>query len=193
MIFNLLCDRIHRMVSLATLSFGAAKSTHKSTTINDRVLDVCSFHEPWLESEDYLQKQILTYIGNKRSLLKFITKGIQIVQKKLGKAKLDVFDVFSGSGIVARYFKQFADNLFVNDLENTLKSPTNVILQTPQTLICRNYKASIVICSILFRLLPSLKDLLLNCMLQKMTITYKIGNVFFILTGMRCISTQCGS
>jgi len=105
------------MASQATLSFGTTKSTRKSTKTNGRVLDVRSFHEPWLESEDYLQKQILTYIGNKRSLLKFITKGIQIVQKKLGKEKIDVFDVFSGSGIVARYFKQFADNLFVNDLE----------------------------------------------------------------------------
>jgi len=105
------------MVYQAALSFGTAKSARRSTTKNDRVLDGCSFHEPRLESEDYLQKQILTYIGNKRSLLKFITKGIQIVQKKLGKAKIDVFDVFSGSGIVARYFKQFAENLFVNDLE----------------------------------------------------------------------------
>jgi adenine-specific DNA-methyltransferase len=70
-----------------------------------------------LENEDYLTKQILTYIGNKRSLLKFITKGIHFVQHKLGKDKLDIFDVFSGSGIVARYFKQYADHLFVNDLE----------------------------------------------------------------------------
>jgi len=105
------------MASQATLSFGTAKSAHKSTKTNGRVLDVCPVHEPWLENEDYLQKQILTYIGNKRSLLKFITKGVKIVQKKLGKDKLNVFDVFSGSGIVARYFKQFADNLFVNDLE----------------------------------------------------------------------------
>ena len=72
---------------------------------------------PMSENEDYLTKQILTYIGNKRSLLKFITKGVQLVQQKLGKDKLDIFDVFSGSGIVARYFKQYADNLFVNDLE----------------------------------------------------------------------------
>ncbi|MDR0522038.1 MAG: DNA adenine methylase [Planctomycetaceae bacterium] len=69
------------------------------------------------ENEDYLTKQILTCIGNKRSLLQFITKGINIVRKKLGKDKLDIFDVFSGSGVVARFFKQYADNLFVNDLE----------------------------------------------------------------------------
>jgi adenine-specific DNA-methyltransferase len=69
------------------------------------------------ENEDYLTKQILTYIGNKRSLLKFITEGVYFIQRKLGKDKLSIFDVFSGSGIVARFFKRYADNLFVNDLE----------------------------------------------------------------------------
>jgi adenine-specific DNA-methyltransferase len=73
------------------------------------------------ENEDYLTKQIITYIGNKRSLLQFITKGINIVQKRLNKTKLDMFDVFSGSGIVARHFKQYADLLLVNDLEKYSK------------------------------------------------------------------------
>jgi adenine-specific DNA-methyltransferase len=73
--------------------------------------------EALAENEDYLTKQILTYIGNKRSLLKFITEGVHLVQQKLGKDKLNIFDVFSGSGIVARYFKRYAGNLFVNDLE----------------------------------------------------------------------------
>jgi adenine-specific DNA-methyltransferase len=69
------------------------------------------------ENADYLTKQIITYIGNKRSLMEFITKGIQIVQKRLRKDKLDIFDVFTGSGIVARYCKQFSRLLIVNDLE----------------------------------------------------------------------------
>jgi len=47
----------------------------------------------------------------------FITKGIQIVQKRLQKDKLDIFDVFTGSGIVARLCKQFSRLLIVNDLE----------------------------------------------------------------------------
>ncbi|MDR2476869.1 MAG: DNA adenine methylase, partial [Treponema sp.] len=47
----------------------------------------------------------------------FIGDGIRTVQKKLGKGKLKMFDVFSGSGIVARYFKQFSELLIVNDLE----------------------------------------------------------------------------
>ena len=69
------------------------------------------------EKNDFLTKQLITYIGNKRALLDFIGNGVQIVQKRLNKNKLKLFDVFSGSGIVARYFKQFSDLLMVNDLE----------------------------------------------------------------------------
>jgi len=78
-------------------------------------------HEAIYEDERYLTEQIITYIGNKRSLLRFITKGIQIVQKRLNKNKLIIFDVFSGSGIVARHFKQYSKLLLVNDLEKYSK------------------------------------------------------------------------
>ena len=63
------------------------------------------------EKEEYLTRQLITYIGNKRALLGFIGNGIRKVQKKLNKNKIKTFDVFSGSGIVARYFKQFSDLL----------------------------------------------------------------------------------
>ncbi|MDR2590788.1 MAG: DNA adenine methylase [Oscillospiraceae bacterium] len=69
------------------------------------------------ENIDFLTKQIITYIGNKRSLLDFITQGINIVQKRLNKDKLNIFDVFTGTGVVARHFKQFSHTLYVNDLE----------------------------------------------------------------------------
>ena len=69
------------------------------------------------EKKEYLTRQLITYIGNKRALLSFIYDGIKTVQKKLQKNKLKMFDAFSGSGIVARYFKQFSDLLIVNDLE----------------------------------------------------------------------------
>ena len=69
------------------------------------------------EDQNFLTEQIITYIGNKRSLLNFITEGIQIVQKNLNREKLDIFDVFTGSGIVARHCKQFSRSLLVNDLE----------------------------------------------------------------------------
>ena len=75
-----------------------------------------------LENEEFLTRQLITYLGNKRSLLGFIGDTVKTVQKKLNKDKLKMFDVFSGSGIVARYFKQFSDLLIVNDLEKYSKT-----------------------------------------------------------------------
>ena len=71
-----------------------------------------------IENPDYLSKQIITYIGNKRSLLDFIGEAIVKIQKDIGKEKLDIVDMFSGSGIVARYFKQYASTIIANDLED---------------------------------------------------------------------------
>jgi adenine-specific DNA-methyltransferase len=73
--------------------------------------------EALYENEKFLTEQLITYIGNKRALLNFIGNGVKIVQNRLAKSKLKIFDAFSGSGIVARYFKQFADLLITNDLE----------------------------------------------------------------------------
>ncbi|UCH27342.1 MAG: DNA adenine methylase [Trueperaceae bacterium] len=69
------------------------------------------------ENPDYLEKQIVTYLGNKRALLPFIGMGLEIVKEELGKDKLVFADLFSGTGIVARYAKQHADHIIVNDLE----------------------------------------------------------------------------
>jgi adenine-specific DNA-methyltransferase len=69
------------------------------------------------ENPDYLSRQLITYIGNKRSLLPFIGGSLENVRKRLGKKRLSIFDVFSGSGIVSRFFKKYASLLFVNDLE----------------------------------------------------------------------------
>jgi adenine-specific DNA-methyltransferase len=69
------------------------------------------------EKSDYLTQQLITYIGNKRALLGFIGEGIKTVQKNLSKDKLKIFDVFSGSGIAARFFKRFSSLLIANDLE----------------------------------------------------------------------------
>ncbi|MCL2276472.1 MAG: DNA adenine methylase [Treponema sp.] len=73
------------------------------------------------ENNEYLTKQLITYIGNKRALLDFIGEGVKKVRNKLQKDKLKIFDVFSGSGITARYFKQFSELLIVNDLEKYSK------------------------------------------------------------------------
>ncbi|MGI5173981.1 DNA adenine methylase [Treponema sp. OMZ 840] len=69
------------------------------------------------ENAEYLSEQLITYLGNKRLLLDFIGDAVDIVKKRLNADKLRFFDVFSGSGIVARYFKKNASYLIANDLE----------------------------------------------------------------------------
>ena len=69
------------------------------------------------ETRDFLEKQLITYIGNKRALLPFIGQGLEAVKKSLNKRELRFLDLFSGTGVVARYAKQFAGHLIVNDLE----------------------------------------------------------------------------
>jgi adenine-specific DNA-methyltransferase len=69
------------------------------------------------ENEAYLTQQLITYLGNKRALLRFIGRGIEKIRGRLNKDTLTMFDVFSGSGIVARFFKRFSSVLIANDLE----------------------------------------------------------------------------
>ena len=69
------------------------------------------------ENPEFLQNQLITYIGNKRALLDFIGEGVREVQKRLDRSQLSCLDVFAGSGIVSRYLKQYASSLTVNDLE----------------------------------------------------------------------------
>ena len=70
------------------------------------------------ENNKFLTEQIITYLGNKRSLLSFIGNSIDLVKSELGKDKIDTFDVFSGSGVVSRFLKQYSSNLYTNDLED---------------------------------------------------------------------------
>ena len=70
------------------------------------------------ENPEFLTEQLITYIGNKRSLLDFIKDAVDFVKTDLQKDKLTCLDIFSGSGIVARFLKQHASFLAVNDLEN---------------------------------------------------------------------------
>lgn len=74
-----------------------------------------------MENSNYLNEQIITYLGNKRLLLSNIEKHINIIKQKLNKDKIDCVDLFSGSGIVARMLKKHANILYVNDLEEYSK------------------------------------------------------------------------
>ncbi len=69
------------------------------------------------ENPDYLTEQLITYLGNKRSLLEFIGEGVKRVRARLGGRRLACLDAFSGSGVVSRYLKRHADALWSNDQE----------------------------------------------------------------------------
>ena len=72
---------------------------------------------PVEEDAAYLQDQLLTYLGNKRSLLSHLGDAVTKVKARLGKDRLRILDAFSGSGVTARFFKRHAEYLAANDLE----------------------------------------------------------------------------
>ena len=69
------------------------------------------------EDPEYLTRQLITYIGNKRALLGHIAGAVESVKERLGKRRLRTFDAFSGSGVVSRLFKAHAELVVSNDLE----------------------------------------------------------------------------
>ena len=83
------------------------------------------------ESPEFLSKQLITYIGNKRALLDFIGLGVAEVKVRLNKQLISSFDLFSGSGVVARYLKQHSSLLLVNDLELYAHSMNQSYLVNP--------------------------------------------------------------
>ena len=74
--------------------------------------------DPLGENPDYLSRQLITYIGNKRALLRQMGSAVEQVKRRLGKSRLRVFDAFSGSGVVSRFFKAHASYLVSNDIED---------------------------------------------------------------------------
>ena len=85
------------------------------------------------EDPNYLSRQIVTYIGNKRALLGHIGQVVERVKRRLGKDRLRVFDVFSGSGIVSRYLKAHASTLISNDVEDYAAVITRCYLRNRST------------------------------------------------------------
>lgn len=70
------------------------------------------------EDPAFLTKQLLTYIGNKRTLLGPIAAAVEKTKGRLGKNRLRILDAFSGSGVVSRYLKSQASLLISNDIED---------------------------------------------------------------------------
>jgi len=78
----------------------------------------CTINHHTFENPDYLRRQLITYIGNKRALLGYIACEVDKVKRRLGKAKLKIADLFSGSGVVSRFFKAHASLVISNDIED---------------------------------------------------------------------------
>ena len=73
--------------------------------------------DPIAENPDYLSRQLITCIGNKRALLSHIGTAVATVKRRLGKTRLRILDAFSGSGVVSRFLKAHAEYLVSNDIE----------------------------------------------------------------------------
>ena len=67
----------------------------------------------------YLTEQIITYIGNKRTLLPHIKSVIDEIKPELNKSDSDIIavDLFAGSGVVGRMLKECGFQVISNDLE----------------------------------------------------------------------------
>jgi adenine-specific DNA-methyltransferase len=75
-------------------------------------------------SDKYLKSQIITYLGNKRKLLHHIEEIIKDLPHKI------IGDGFSGSGIVSRLFKLYADELYTNDIAGYSETLNKCYLST---------------------------------------------------------------
>lgn len=84
-------------------------------------------------NDDYLRKQILTYMGNKRKFVPIIGNVIDTIEKELGK-KLILADGFSGSGIISRLFKTKAKKLYTNDIAGYSETLNKCYLSTPNSI-----------------------------------------------------------
>ena len=80
---------------------------------------------------NYLKKQIISYMGNKRKMVPHIEDILTKIKKKCNKEKLLLGDGFSGSGIVSRLFKLHAEILFSNDIAGYSKTLNACYLDTP--------------------------------------------------------------
>ena len=57
------------------------------------------------ENSDFLTQQIITYIGNKRTLIYDIEALVADILKKLDKPRCVCADLFSGSGVNSVYYQ----------------------------------------------------------------------------------------
>jgi adenine-specific DNA-methyltransferase len=108
-------------------SFGAAPGQEEPVRPARQICPVL------LESPDYLARQLITYIGNKRALLPLIGGAVETVRRRTGREQLRILDAFSGSGVVSRLLKQHARELVVNDIEDYARAISQCYLTNRHT------------------------------------------------------------
>ena len=82
-------------------------------------------------NNDFLKKQIITYMGNKRKFVTMIGNIVDNIKRELNETDLVLADGFSGSGIIARLFKIKASSLYVNDIAGYAETLNKCYLSTP--------------------------------------------------------------
>lgn len=87
--------------------------------------------ETYNSKKDYIEDQLITYLGNKRKLIGDIEKCVKNISKKLGKDRLTILEPFCGSGSVSRMLKLYSDKLVVNDLEDYCTTLAKCYLASP--------------------------------------------------------------
>lgn len=85
-----------------------------------------------VENPEYLARQLITYIGNKRGLGKHLSRALTEVRERVGGRKLSTVDLFSGTGYVARFLKQHSSTVLANDLENYSFVSNQCFLANPE-------------------------------------------------------------
>lgn len=85
------------------------------------------------EDSRFLSDQLLTYIGNKRSLLDPIAAVLERVRLQSGGKPLRMLDAFSGSGVVSRLMKSYASCVVANDIEDYATAVSRCFLSNSST------------------------------------------------------------
>ena len=107
-----------------------ARQSNRTVALADRRGQMALWAtDPIAENPDYLSRQLITYIGNKRALLRYIGRAVDKVKHRLGKTQLRIFDAFSGSGVVSRFLKAHASLLISNDIEHYAEVTARCYLQ----------------------------------------------------------------
>lgn len=84
-----------------------------------------------MDDEQFLRCQLITYMGNKRRLVRAIAEAVHTVEQTLGSDRLAFGDGFSGSGVVSRLFKTRGKSLHTNDLAGYSETLARCYLATP--------------------------------------------------------------